>query len=173
MKYISVIPKPITIFQSRLFRDQNEHPVRCCVFCSQKINANVQVELASWHMYSKRRSNLVEMDVIKAFSVYPHVARKCCNMAKSTVQKRQHEVITRKYLILSDSRRLFHRRRWHESSVLLLLLQLEKQLANIASSCFCGFICIKRVTLLFVLSGAERFFLFVAQRGAKMKSNSR
>ena len=108
MKYVSVIPKPITILQSRLFRDQNEHPVRCCVFCSQKINANVQVELASWHMYSKRRSNLVEMDVIKAFSVYPHVARKCCNMAKSTVQL-QHEVITRKYLILSDSRRLFHR----------------------------------------------------------------
>lgn len=43
-------------------------------------------------MYSK--SNLDYMDVINT-PVSPHVARKCCNMTKSTVQKRQHVVITR------------------------------------------------------------------------------
>lgn len=67
------------------------------------------------------------MDVIKIFSVYPHVVRKCCNRFKSTVQKRQHIVITK----IPDFVRLtsfVRRRRWHESLVVLLLYNSRNSL---------------------------------------------
>ena len=69
------------------------------------------------------------MDVINTFSVYPHVAKKCRNIVKSTVQKRQHIVITK----IPDFVRLVSlfpscSRRLHKSSAELLLYNSRNSL---------------------------------------------